>query len=192
MARALSSHLDEYYHVFSDGTTARLHVTPWDRSTVADGAWQNVNTIKPLSSRDIYLAECIDELSSKQIIYSAGDGISIDPVPDSDKFEISLTSLTLTSYDFQSGFSATEDSANNKVTVDVLVDGTTIKFNHDGKLCCNSDGVIATSYSAQNIDIKKDYEYHYNIGDLPIVFTGSIPSAPQNNNPSAGSILFIG
>ena len=192
MARALSSHLDEYYHVFSDGTTARLHVTPWDRNTVADGAWQNVNTIKPLSSRDVYLAECIDDLSSKQIIYSAGSGISIDPVPDSDKFEISLTSLTLTSYDFQSGFSATEDSANNKVTVEALIDNETIKLNHDGELCCNSDGVIATSYSAQNINITKDYEYHYNIGDLPIVFTGSIPTAPPNNNPSAGSILFIG
>lgn len=189
MARALSSHLDEYYHVFSDGTTARLHVTPWDRSTVADGAWQNVNTIKPLSSRDIYLAECIDDLSSKQIIYSAGDGISIDP----DSFTISLSNgYVVRTYDFQSGFSASQPDANNKVTVDVLVDGKTININHDGKLYCNSDGVIATSYSAQDINIKKDYEYHYNIGDLPIVFTGSIPSAPQNNNSSAGSILFIG
>ena len=189
MARALSSHLDEYYHVFNDGTTARLHVTPWDRSTVADGAWQNVNTIKPLSSRDVYLAECIDDLSSKQIIYSAGDGISIDP----DSFTISLDNgYVVRTYDFQSGFSASQPDTNNKVTVDVLVDNETIHINHDGELYCNSSGVIATSYSAQNIDIKKDYEYHYNIGDLPIVFTGSIPSAPQNNNPSAGSILFIG
>ena len=189
MARALSSHLDEYYHVFSDGTTARLHVTPWDRTTVADGAWQNVNTIKPLSSRDVYLAECIDDLSSKQIIYSAGPGISIDP----DSFTISLANgYVVRTYDFQSGFSASQPDANNKVTVEALIDNETIKLNQDGQLYCNSDGVIATSYSAQHIDIKKDYEYHYNIGDLPIVFTGSIPSAPQNNNPSAGSILFIG
>ena len=34
---ATSSHLDSYMHVYDNGTTARLYVTPWDRNTVADG-----------------------------------------------------------------------------------------------------------------------------------------------------------
>ena len=37
--------------------------TKWTRTTVADGDWLHANTIKPLSSRDDYLADKIDELS---------------------------------------------------------------------------------------------------------------------------------
>lgn len=37
-----------------------LTVQPWNRTTVADGQWLNDHAIKPLSSRDLFLADCID------------------------------------------------------------------------------------------------------------------------------------
>ena len=74
---ATSSHLDSYMHVYDNGTTARLYVTPWDRNTVADGYWQTVNTIQPLINRDIYLADCIDKLAEKYTRYMPGYGISM-------------------------------------------------------------------------------------------------------------------
>ena len=49
--KAISSHLDEYYHVFKNGTTARLNVSPWTRQTVADGYWQNNNNITLVPNR---------------------------------------------------------------------------------------------------------------------------------------------
>ena len=73
----VSAHLDENYHVFNNGTTGKLSVTPWNRSTVADGYWQSVNTIKPLRNREIYLAECLDEIASKYTVYTPGEGIVI-------------------------------------------------------------------------------------------------------------------
>lgn len=76
----VSSHIDEYKHVFNNlNTTARLHVDFWNKETVADGNWQNENTIKPLYWRDLYLAECIEDLSAKEIpTYVGGDGIKIE------------------------------------------------------------------------------------------------------------------
>ena len=72
----IKEHLDSYMHVYDNGTTARLYATPWDRNTVADGYWQTVNTIQPLINRDVYLADCIEELSSRAARYEAGSGIS--------------------------------------------------------------------------------------------------------------------
>ena len=36
----------------------------WSRKTVADGSWLQYHTLNPLSARDEYLAECIDDLSA--------------------------------------------------------------------------------------------------------------------------------
>ena len=44
------------------GVGSRI-VTPWKRTTVADGDWLQHNTIGPLNERDVFLAEKIDELS---------------------------------------------------------------------------------------------------------------------------------
>jgi hypothetical protein len=79
MAEATSSHLDSYVHVYDNGSTARLHVTPWNRNTVADGNWQTINTIQPLINRDVYLADCIDRLAEKYTVFTEGQGISIVP-----------------------------------------------------------------------------------------------------------------
>jgi len=78
----IKEHLDSYMHVYDNGTTARLYATPWDRNTVADGYWQTVNTIQPLINRDVYLADCIEELSSRAARYEAGSGISFSDLPD--------------------------------------------------------------------------------------------------------------
>lgn len=49
-----------------DGTTAEvdLTVSSWNRATIADGQWLQDKTIAPLSARDVYLADRIDEVSS--------------------------------------------------------------------------------------------------------------------------------
>ena len=62
-------------HVFNNGSTARLKISAWNRDTVADGYWLNTNTIRPLSSRDEYLAEKIDEISAKFVYYYPGENI---------------------------------------------------------------------------------------------------------------------
>ena len=105
---SISSHLDESMHVFNNGSTARLMVTPWTRDTVADGYWQNTNTIRPLSARDVYLAECIDNLSASQIVYSGINGISISTTANN-KYVISYVSAgyTDTNYTFASPVQAT-------------------------------------------------------------------------------------
>ena len=70
----VKEHLNEYTHV-RNGVTARLQVTPWSRTTVADGYWQTVNTIQPLINRDVYLAECLDDISAASHKYEPGYGI---------------------------------------------------------------------------------------------------------------------
>ena len=102
----VSAHLDENYHVFNNGTTGKLCVTPWNRNTVADGYWQNVNTIKPLINRDIYLAECLDEIASKYTVYTPGEGIIITQNQDNqNNYTISVDQSyisNLPSYSFDS------------------------------------------------------------------------------------------
>lgn len=41
--------------------SVNLNVIGWNRATVADGQWLQDNAIGPLSARDMYLADCIDE-----------------------------------------------------------------------------------------------------------------------------------
>ena len=71
----IRKHLNEEMHVFNNGSTARLKISAWNRDTVADGYWLNTNTIRPLSSRDEYLAEKIDEISAKFVYYYPGENI---------------------------------------------------------------------------------------------------------------------
>lgn len=60
-------------------------VSQWNRFTVADGQWQNDNTILPLSARDVFLAKKIDELSgaisaveTEGVYDGDGDSIVVD------------------------------------------------------------------------------------------------------------------
>ena len=42
--------------------SVNLNVIGWNRATVADGQWLQDNAIGPLSARDMYLADCIDDI----------------------------------------------------------------------------------------------------------------------------------
>jgi len=44
---------------------ANLVANSWNRTTVADGYWLQTKTVHPFSARDIYLANCIDDVSAK-------------------------------------------------------------------------------------------------------------------------------
>lgn len=123
----IKEHLDSYMHVYDNGTTARLYATPWDRNTVADGYWQTVNTIQPLINRDVYLADCIEELSSRAARYEAGSGISFSNLPDG---------TTQINASFAFGLSGSNGIAVNENTISL------------------SGGTIAASFRLQNLSAK--------------------------------------
>ena len=55
---------DDSYQMFRMDNvldSVNLNVIGWNRATVADGQWLQDNAIGPLSARDMYLADCIDE-----------------------------------------------------------------------------------------------------------------------------------
>ena len=193
---AISSHLDESMHVFQNGTTARLMVTPWNRSTVADGFWQNTNTIRPLSARDVYLAECIDQLSANQVVYKAGDGINIykDTTNTSDynRYVIAYNPSTFkeTQYNFADGISSISSDSGEMITYDVGIkyDNNTIKCDDEKGLYCNLDGVSEKILSASYINETKHYEYTYHKGtDVSFSAVLTFPT-----NPSSGTIYLVG
>lgn len=202
--KAISSHLDEYYHVFKNGTTARLNVSPWTRQTVADGYWQNNNNIRPLSARDVYLAECIENLSANQIVYNAGKGIKIEMTDPSSSRDFNQYTISVDDPDYKEkayefsdrGFEVTTATYEDRTVYNVALkyDDDTIKWDNTKGLYCNLEGVIATSYSAEQINSEKTYTYTYNYNSLPIQFANKIPFAPGANghDPDLGSIVFVG
>ena len=174
----VSAHLDENYHVFNNGTTGKLCVTPWNRSTVADGYWQNVNTIKPLINRDIYLAECLDEIASKYTVYTPGDGIKITPNPASeDNYIISVDSeytTNIPTYDFDTNtMNVVTDEEHKKKTVSVK-----LAVDEYQALTADENGIYA------NIDYMlsstSGFTYTYMTANLPYEVVSSIPSTATN------------
>jgi len=181
---AVSSHLDESMHVFGNGTTARLMVTPWTRDTVADGYWQNTNTIRPLSARDVYLAECIDKLSASQVAYNAGPGIAITPSETSpNQYVISYDaeSYRETTYSFGDGISASDPDPNtNVITVGLKVDQKTISVNDNG-LSANLEGIAARKIYANYNTEKVTYDYKYGLVQARFETSTNIPSIMEEN-----------
>lgn len=183
---AVSSHLDESMHVFGNGTTARLMVTPWTRDTVADGYWQNTNTIRPLSARDVYLAECIDKLSASQVAYNPGPGIAITPSETSpNQYIISYDESTYkeTTYTFGNGITAT---GTDSKTVGLNVDGTTVRLNNNC-VYCNLDDIAVKYVQAIYKKELQTYEYTYSTGTANLSFTSTLP-----DNPVDGTFYLIG
>lgn len=188
---AVSSHLDESMHVFGNGTTARLMVTPWTRNTVADGYWQNTNTIRPLSARDVYLAECIDKLSASQVAYNAGPGIAITPSETSpNQYIISYDadSYKETTYSFGAGITATSipSPGTNSKYVGLNVDGTTVRISNDC-VYCNLDDIAVKYVQAIYKKELQTYEYTYSTGTANLSFTSTLP-----DNPVDGTFYLIG
>lgn len=60
-----SAFLDDSYQMYRMDNvldSVNLNVIGWNRATVADGQWLQDNAIGPLSARDMYLADCIDDI----------------------------------------------------------------------------------------------------------------------------------
>jgi hypothetical protein len=182
----VSAHLDENYHVFNNGTTGKLCVTPWNRNTVADGYWQNVNTIKPLINRDIYLAECLDEIASKYTVYTPGEGIIITQNQDNqNNYTISVDQSyisNLPSYSFDTKFfntSSTTSGTDVSIKLSTIDEYQTISADEDG-LYANIDYMLYNTSSISSITISghtytSGLTYTYMTGELPIEFVDEIP-----------------
>jgi hypothetical protein len=194
---ATSSHLNSYMHVYDNGTTARLYVTPWNKSTVADGYWQTVNTIQPLINRDIYLADCLDKLANKYTVYKPGFGIEMEHNTVEDYWTISVKTdellNTVPHYIFDTTyFNIDEDKEQNTVNVGFKVkpDGY-IKAGDNG-LFCNVEGLINetssySSYSSVSSKTTSSFTYEYKVSNQPFEAVSTFPS-----NPAPGTIYLIG
>ena len=202
MAReATSAHLDSMMHVYDNGTTARLYVTPWDRNTVADGYWQTVNTIQPLINRDIYLANAIDKLANEYAVYSGGYGIDISNEPDGTHYiSVDVNDLqNIPRYQFNTSYFTSTEIMPNVYKVDLNIDNKTIiTADHDG-IYCNIEYMMSatsamSSYSSVSANATTSFSYEYSINDNPLVVTSNVPTAPNPNIPFAGSatIYLIG
>ena len=182
----VSAHLDENYHVFNNGTTGKLSVTPWNSSTVADGYWQNVNTIKPLINRDIYLAECLDEIASKYTVYTPGEGIVITQNQDNqNNYTISVDPSyisNLPSYSFDSKSfttAATTSSTDVSIKLSTIDEYQTISADENG-IFANIDYMLNNTSSISSITINSGtytsgLTYTYMTGNLPIEYVDEIP-----------------
>ena len=187
---ATSSHLDSYMHVYDNGTTARLYVTPWDRNTVADGYWQTVNTIQPLINRDIYLADALDKLAAKYTVYSAGFGVNITYNEPDDNYFISVDIddilHNIPRYSFEKKqFTTAQDPD---------VDGVTrvgLRINPNGFITAGDDGIYCnvdymmdstsslSSFSAVTANVISSFSYDYKINNTTVVATSTLPTSPQ-------------
>ena len=206
----ISGHLDSYMHVFKggpfDGTTARLYVTPWDRNTVADGYWQTVNTIQPLINRDIYLADAIDKLANKYTVYSAGFGVTITPVQDSDRdyYSISVNMddilHNIPKYSFNQTYFTTAGSTtrDGEIYVGLRIDPEGSITAQDDGIYCNVDYLInatkrissVSSISASGCSALT-YEYTTAHGDY--TFTSMLPiNLGGVNADGKGKIYLVG
>lgn len=186
----VSAHLEENYHVFNNGTTGKLCVTPWNRNTVADGYWQNVNTIKPLINRDIYLAECLDEIASKYTVYTPGEGIIITQNQDNqNNYTISVDPSyisNLPSYSFDSKFFTTTSSTSGtdvSIKLSTIDEYQTISADKNG-LFANLDYMLYNTSSTSSITINSatytsGLTYTYITGELPIEFVNVMPSTAR-------------
>lgn len=193
----VSAHLDENYHVFNNGTTGKLCVTPWNRSTVADGYWQNVNTIKPLINRDIYLAECLDEIASKYTVYTPGEGIIITPNPASeDNYIISIDSeytTNMPTYSFDTRTMNVDTVGHDKtVSVKIAVDEYQSLTADENGIYANIDYMLSStsalsSESVYSATYTSGLTYTYMTANLPYEVVSSIPSTA-----TSGIIYVIG
>lgn len=188
---ATSSHLDSYMHVYDNGTTARLYVTPWDRNTVADGYWQTVNTIQPLINRDIYLADAIDKLANKYTVYSAGFGVTITPVQDSDRdyYSISVNMddilHNIPKYSFnQQQFYQEQTERDGEYRVGLRINPTGSILVNDKGIYCNVDYLMysttsLSSYSAITANVVSSFSYDYKVNPTKVIAVESLPTSPE-------------
>ena len=195
---ATSSHLDSYMHVYDNGTTARLYVTPWDRNTVADGYWQTVNTIQPLINRDIYLADCIDKLAEKYTRYMPGYGINMAYNTVEDFWTISVNAeeviAGIPKYNFDSKYFVTTPTPDvyGSQTVGMRFKNDSVTADANG-IYCNVEKLMhstssLSSYSSVSANTISSFSYDYKVATSTITAVESLPVAPD---PSV-SVYLVG
>ncbi len=197
---ATSSHLDSYMHVYDNGTTARLYVTPWDRNTVADGYWQTVNTIQPLINRDIYLADCIDKLAEKYTRYMPGYGISMEYNTVKDFWTISVDAEAvidgIQKYNFNSNYFVTTPTPGVEGSQNVG-----LRLNPNGSITADENGIYCnveklmhstssmSSYSSVSANTISSFSYDYKVGQADFQVVDSIPTAPNPNPTNTDGVI---
>lgn len=191
---ATSSHLNSYMHVYDNGTTARLYVTPWNKTTVADGYWQTVNTIQPLINRDIYLADALDKLAEKYTVYKPGDYVTIDPNVDG-TYTINVNAIKLIEsvpkYQFDENYFTAEpvEGTEGYIEVGFRLDPTdNYIVAGDNGLFCNVDYMMdcssaLSSFSAVTANVASSFKYEYTVSTaLSVTAMASLPEAPGDYN----------
>ncbi len=187
---ATSSHLNSYMHVYDNGTTARLYVTPWNKSTVADGYWQTVNTIQPLINRDIYLADCLDKLANKYTVYKPGFGIEMEHNPVEDYWTISVDAeeviAGIPKYNFNSNYFVTTPTPGVYGSQDVG-----LRLNTNGSITADENGIYCnveklmhstsslSSYSSVSANTISSFSYNYKVASSTVSAVISLPVAPD-------------
>lgn len=195
---ATSSHLDSYMHVYDNGTTARLYVTPWDRNTVADGYWQTVNTIQPLINRDVYLADCIDKLAEKYTRYMPGYGINMAYNTVEDFWTISVNAeeviAGIPKYNFDSKYFVTTPTPGvyGSQNVGLRLKNDSVTADANG-IYCNVEKLMhstssLSSYSSVSANTISSFSYDYKVATYTITAVESLPVAPD---PSV-SVYLVG
>ena len=199
---ATSSHLDSYMHVYDNGTTARLYVTPWDRNTVADGYWQTVNTIQPLINRDIYLADAIDKLAEKYTRYMPGYGINMAYNTVEDFWTISVDAEAvidgIPKYNFNPNYFVTTPTpgVEGSQNVGLRFKNDSITADENG-IYCNVEKLMhstssMSSYSSVSANTISSFSYDYKVGQADFQVVDSIPTAPNpNTNNKDGVIVYL-
>lgn len=186
---ATSSHLDSYMHVYDNGTTARLYVTPWDRNTVADGYWQTVNTIQPLINRDVYLADCIDKLAEKYTRYMPGYGINMAYNTVEDFWTISVDAdeviAGIPKYNFDAKYFVTTPTpgVGGSQTVGLRLKNDSVTADANG-IYCNVEKLMhstssLSSYSSVSANTISSFSYDYKVATSTITAVESLPVAPD-------------
>lgn len=199
---ATSSHLDSYMHVYDNGTTARLYVTPWDRNTVADGYWQTVNTIQPLINRDIYLADCIDKLAEKYTRYMPGYGINMAYNTVEDFWTISVDAeeviAGIPKYNFDAKYFVTAPTpgVDGSQTVGLRFKNDSVTADNNG-IYCNVEKLMhstssLSSYSSVSANTISSFSYDYKVGQADFQVVDSIPTAPNPNNTDGVIVYLVG
>lgn len=185
---ATSAHLDSFMHVYDNGTTARLYVSPWDRNTVADGYWQTVNTIQPLINRDVYLADCIDKLAEKYTVYTEGEGIKITQnLEPSGTYSIGLSPdyyKKVPKYEFDTDYfvvSSNPDTNETKIGLKldpnsgvgyISADENGIFANLDDMMYSTSSITSVSTYSG---NYTSAWTYTYSTADLTVEYVTMLP-----------------
>lgn len=182
----VKEHLNEYTHV-RNGVTARLKVTPWDRATVADGYWQTVNTIQPLINRDVYLAECLDDISAASHKYEPGYGIYFENLGNNyykinADFNMSLTG--------SNGISVSRVENEGGTYYDVGLSGGEVNanFKFNSVTANNLSSTNLTSTNAQLANLTSTNITSTNISSTNITSTNISATNVSSNKLSAANV----